>query len=188
MDPEQAAKVQPVTVDLKHGKRAVIQPLRQSDSEALATFYARVPLRDKRFYYPHPLDREQALKKAASAGSPFFVCLTMFVAGEIVGYAWYTWESAESEASGFGICVLPEFQEVGAGTCLMRRLLELAECIGPPRMHLTVQKANTRALRLYHRMGFRVVREGVRQALLGFPEEPQYWMVRDTRAEDAPAR
>ena len=65
----------------------------------------------------------------------------------------------------------------------MTRLAEIARHIGPPVMHLTVQKANARAFALYGKMGFRVIREQTRRATpeRGWPEEPEYAMERAVR-------
>jgi ribosomal protein S18 acetylase RimI-like enzyme len=85
--------------------------------------------------------------------------------------------------SHFGLCIRRGLQASGAGNALMTRLLEVAKEIGPPVMGLTVQKANARAVALYTKMGFRVVREQMRgpMAVDGFPPEPEYYMERRTR-------
>jgi ribosomal protein S18 acetylase RimI-like enzyme len=96
--------------------------------------------------------------------------------GKIVGYAWYAWQEAESEKSVFGICIRRGYQEVGTGQAVMRRVLEIAESVGPATMTLTVQKANARAVALYTKMGFRPVRDQERPACYGFDAEPEYYM------------
>ena len=63
----------------------------------------------------------------------------------------------------------------------MRRLLEIAQTVGPLVISLTVQKANPRAIRLYRTMGFRLVREQTRPASNWFPAEPEYYMERATQ-------
>jgi len=50
-------------------------------------------------------------------------------------------------------------------------------------MSLTVQLANNRAVALYHKMGFTIVREQMRAAseACGFPAETEYYMERRVR-------
>jgi len=178
MTPETQAQYPPITVTLKDGTPAVIRPLSPNDGEALAAFYAAVPREDLRFYCPHPLDREHALRNAARAHGPHEVVLVLDAGDGIGGYAWYRWEHDDAEKSGFGICIGRPYQELGAGTALMTRLLEIARTVGPPIMCLTVQLANVRAVKLYTRMGFQVVREQMleRDPSSDFPSEPEYYM------------
>lgn len=182
MVPELITTFPLISVQLKDGSRAAIRPLSDGDGEALAVFYAGVPLDDIRFYCPHPLDREHALCNAAKAYSPTEVVLVLDTAGGIGGYAWYRWSEGDA-LSGFGICISRAFQGQGVGRLLMTRLLEIAETVGPPVMTLTVQRANARAVQLYQSMGFQVVREQIRQhdPALGFPEEPEFYMERRVR-------
>ena len=167
-----------VAATLKDGRGVVIRPIRTDDGEALADFYASVPPEDVRFYSPHPLDRENAFRKAAAADAPFSVVLLAEAAeGRIAGYGWFRWDGDAAPRSGFGICIRREFQNVGLGGELMARLNEIARVLGPPVMGLTVQKANARGVALYQKMGFRPVREQLR----GGDGEPEYYMERRVR-------
>jgi ribosomal protein S18 acetylase RimI-like enzyme len=165
-------------VTLRDRTGATIRPLDAADGEALADLYASLRPVDKRFYFPHPLTREEALKTAARATSPDFACLVVECGdGSLAGYAWFQWEPG-AERSVFGICVRPEMQERGVGGALLAVINRLAERVGPGVMSLTVQKANTRALALYRKMGFSEVRDQS-SALNG---EPEFYMERQTRA------
>jgi ribosomal protein S18 acetylase RimI-like enzyme len=181
-------------VVLANGVRAAMRLLRTSDAEALGDFYESVPPQDYRFYRGRPLTRAHADTMAATADRPDSVVLVLVAApapepspqapppahpplAVVGGYAWYRWQDRAGR-SVFGICIKPEFQHLGAGTALMTRLLEIAHEVGPPVMSLTVQKANPRALRLYRKMGFRIVREQMRPATEWFPAEPEYYLER----------
>mgnify|MGYP001583934987 CR=1 FL=1 len=180
MTPEQQKRFPPAPATLKDGTTVTLRPLLPDDGERLGDFYESIPRTDIRFYCPHPLTREKARENAGKALSPCEAVLVMETAGgEIGGYAWFRWQEGAG-LSHFGICVRRGFQENGAGGALMARLLELAQEIGPPVMALTVQKANTRAVALYMKMGFRIVREQMRgpMAIAGFPPEPEYYMER----------
>lgn len=179
MTPEDQGKFPPIQATLKNSISVTLRPLLPQDGEAMAEFYAAIPLHNIRFYGPYPLDRENALANAEKATSPDEVVLVMESPdSRIAGYAWYRWEGEEAADSVFGICIRPEFQECGAGGLLMTRLLEIAKSIGPPVMTLTVQLANVRALALYTRMGFIKVREQMchRERPLGFEDEAEYYM------------
>jgi len=178
MKPEDIERFPAQKMVLRDGRIVTLRGLRPDDGEALARFYEAIPREDMRFYSPHPLDREHALRNAAKAHSPTEVVLVLETPeGEIGGYAWYRWHDEGAERSTFGICVARPYQGVGAGRALMQRLLEIAHHIGPPVIGLTVQLANERALRLYREMGFEVVRQQVRDArAFGFDPEPEYYM------------
>ncbi len=178
MNPDEAVAFPAVNVALKDGRSATLRLLGRTDGEALAAFYAAVPPDDVRFYCPHPLTKPEALKKAASADDSRFVCLVgVAEKGDIAGYAWYRWQADDSPSSGFGICIRRDFQGSGLARALMADLLKIAARVGPPVMHLTVQKANPRAVALYRKMGFTVVREQVRD----FDNEPEYCMERKVK-------
>ena len=70
--------------------------------------------------------------------------------------------------------------DAGLGQTMMTRLLHIAERVGLPVMGLTVQKANRRALALYRKMGFRIVREQVRGQVEELAPEPEVYMERET--------
>ena len=130
MTPEHQARFGPLPAALRDGTSATIRPLRETDADALAEFYAAVPPEDNRFYAPHPLDRDHARQNAAAALSPTQVVLVLEPpTGGIGGYAWFRWEEG-ADRSGFGICLRRDFQGSGAGRLLMQRLLEIAPEIG----------------------------------------------------------
>ena len=188
MTPQDRERFAASSVVLANGSRVLIRPLRTSDTQALGDFYASVPAQDYRFYHNGPLTREYAETMAATADRPDRVALVLVPApggrrrhipDSIGGYAWYRLQDG-AERSVLGICMGPRFQNLGAGTALMKRLLEIAHAVGPPVISLTVQKANPRAIRLYRRMGFEIVREQTRAASNWFPAEPEYYMERPT--------
>lgn len=180
MTQEDQQRYPPISAMLKSGASVTIRPLSTDDTDSLAAFYESIPREDYRFYCPHPLDREHAVTNAAKALAPDEVVLVAETANsEIAGYAWYRWQEGK-ESSGFGICIRRDHQNSGAGGALMTRLFEIARTIGPPTMHLTVQRANDRGVALYRKMGFQVVREQMRAQGMAnnTPSEPEYYMER----------
>lgn len=158
---------------LRNGSEVTVRPLSIDDGVLLGDFYESIPERDFHFYSPHGLTRENAEKKAKMALAPNFVCLVIETElNEIAGYAWYSWESNSSRESVFGICIKPDYQGIGSGRLLMERLLETAKTSGPSIMSLTVQLANKRAVALYSDIGFKIIREQLRET----DNEPEYYM------------
>lgn len=178
MTPETLALFPPVAATLKNGARARIRALAADDGEALAAVYASLPMDSLRFYGPALHGRERALQVAADAGSPSAVVLVLEVDDGLGGYAWYSWKNESDDRSHFGICIGASWQSQGAGTALLTRLLTIAKTVGPPVMSLTVQLANTRAVKLYTRLGFRIVREQLchRPPDSPWEPEPEYYM------------
>lgn len=182
MNPAERRRFGPTHATLKHGSTVTLRVLMPDDGDALGDFYESVPREDFRFYCPHALNREEAARKAARADDEQFVCLVAVDdAVRIAGYAWYEWHGPDSGVSGFGICIRREFQGLGLGESIMRRLFEIASEVGPPRMCLTVQKANERAVQLYQKLGFAPVREQECGERWGFAPEPEYYMERAAR-------
>ncbi len=162
----------PVEASLKNNIKVVVRPLGPEDGPALGDFYEAVPKEDFHYYCPHPLTREKAMEKAGHSQQPNLVCLVIEMdQGEIGGYAWYRWKSPEAERSGFGMCIRRNFQNLGVGKALLGHILEIAARRGPAIITLTVQKSNPRAVALYKKMGFQIVRDQVRN-----DREPEFYM------------
>jgi [ribosomal protein S18]-alanine N-acetyltransferase len=71
---------------------------------------------------------------------------------DIVGYAILS--VAAHEAHVLNVCVAPSLQGAGHGRRLMKRLMDLARWHRAERVFLEVRPSNTRAIALYHDMGF----------------------------------
>jgi len=185
MLPHQQLQFPAVPAQLKNGVAATLRPLTTSDGAALAEFYASIKWGEYRHYCPYPLAALTAKKNAASADLDG--CATIVLVGtdgRIGGYAWFRWDAAAApRESVFGICVRGEYQNCGSGAALMKRIAEVAREVGPGVMSLTVQLANPRAVALYKKMGFAVVREQMRDenTAAGLEAEPEYYMERVTR-------
>jgi ribosomal protein S18 acetylase RimI-like enzyme len=186
MRPEDQPRFSAVSTTLKDGREVVLRLLAVDDVEALADFYDSLPRATWRFYCPPRLTRDDAAMRARWANQTTFVCLVAEdgTTGHVVGYNWYQWKEEGSRISVFGICLREAYRGVGLGRALMARLLEIAEEVGPPVMSLTVQLANPRAVALYQKMGFRIVREQEREKVADFEAEPEYYMEQSIRDQE----
>ncbi len=85
------------------------------------------------------------------------------VAGKVVGACWVRttdeYGHIDNSTPSFSISVLEAYRGQGLGGAMMRRMLDELRDAGYPRSSLSVQKENP-ALRLYERLGFRIVGEG----------------------------
>ncbi len=173
----------PVRVTLRDGRDMIVRLLDSADGEAMGEFYASIPVEDNRYYIgPTGTTADNARLRAAGADNALEVALVLEGRdGKIYGEAWYRWEAPEAAKSMFGICISRQCQNCGAGRAIMTRLLEVARCCGPAIMTLTVQKENVRAVALYMRMGFAIIREQLRPARPDCPPLPEYYMELQTR-------
>jgi [ribosomal protein S18]-alanine N-acetyltransferase len=81
-----------------------------------------------------------------------YQCWVLAHAAEIIGYGILT--VAAGEAHVLNVCVATAEQGGGHGTRLMRRLIDLARWHRAQRIFLEVRPSNTRAVKLYHQLGF----------------------------------
>ena len=96
------------------------------------------------------------------------------VDGEVVGACWVRttdeYGHIDSATPSFSISIYKPYRGRGIGTAMMSRMLDELLEAGYTRASLSVQKENP-ALRLYERMGFRIVGDGA--------DETEWLMVRD---------
>ena len=87
--------------------------------------------------------------------------------GNPVGVAWvrlmksygYVYGYVDNDTPEFSISLLPEYRGKGIGTVLLSELLDSLKMKNCRYVSLSVQKANTAALRLYRKAGFRIDRK-----------------------------
>ena len=65
------------------------------------------------------------------------------------------WPGLQEYPAHLHIDLLPPFQGAGYGRAMMETFYATAAQAGAAGVHVTVAKANTRALGFYHRLGFR---------------------------------
>lgn len=99
--------------------------------------------------------------------------------GKVVGACWVRMTAEYGHVDGqtpsFSISLFKEYRSQGAGTALMQRMIEELEEAGYARASLSVQKGNP-AVRLYERMGFRIVGDGA--------DETEWLMIRELKNAD----
>ena len=83
--------------------------------------------------------------------------------GNPVGVAWVrlmkSYGYVDNDTPELSISLLPEYRGKGIGTVLLSELLDSLKMKNCRYVSLSVQKANTAALRLYRKAGFRIVED-----------------------------
>ena len=119
------------------------------------------------------------MENASKAESPYEIVLVAENENKnIIGYTWLRWKNNTSTVSTFGICISRPYQGLGLAKKIIIKLLKISKQIAPSTIHLTVQKANKKALKLYLSMGFQIIKEQMREAnpQYGFEAEAEYLM------------
>ena len=85
------------------------------------------------------------------------------VDGVVVGACWVRttdeYGRIDDSTPSFSISLYKQYRNLGVGTAMMSRMLDELRASGYARTSLSVQKQNP-ALRLYERLGFRIVGDG----------------------------
>lgn len=129
------------------------QPLGAEHTTALAGFFERLRKSgDEAFFHPHPLTAEEAQKRAVYSGRDFYCVLTE---GErILGYGMLRGWDEGYEIPSLGIAMDAAARGHGHGRKLMGYLHAEAGRRGAKRIRLKVSRENTKAVNLYHSLGY----------------------------------
>lgn len=175
----------PCEIKLKDRSTATVRGLDIGDRDGFADFYESIPQESLRFYCPHPLNRESAVKFVEQACQGKFSALVLNCGktGKIAGVCWAKLPGKNHDCAVLGICLLPEFRGLGAGRILLETLLDILAHNGIKRVRLTVQLANPGAVKLYWQCGFEVIEEHMRPELknYGLAPEPEYLMEKNLK-------
>ena len=104
------------------------------------------------FFHPHPLDRDEAVRRSSYAGKDYY-CLA-YLGSRPAGYGMLRgWDEGYAEPS-LGIALLPEFQGRGLGRKLTEHLHGVASARGAASIRLKVYTRNQAARSLYLKLGY----------------------------------
>ncbi len=126
---------------------------------------------------PRSVIRDDPKCRAAYEGfgeRPDDRALVAEVDGNVVGACWVRttdeYGHIDDATPSFSISLFEQYRGCGIGTALMTRMLDELQSAGYARTSLSVQKENP-ALRLYERLGFRIIGNGA--------DESEWLMVRE---------
>jgi RimJ/RimL family protein N-acetyltransferase len=146
------------TVTLKAGNAVRLATYRPEDKEALVSMYASMSPEAVKWGLP-PYDRARIERWTSDLTNN--ITLLARSGERVVGHLQMfriPYERRKGVADLF-IYIHQDFQNVGLGTVMMRRAIELAKEGGLHRIGLSVVADNHRAIKVYEKVGFK--REGV---------------------------
>jgi RimJ/RimL family protein N-acetyltransferase len=152
-------------VALKNGKAIKLALYRPEHKEALIAMYASMSPEAIKWGLP-PYDRARIERWTSDLANSITVLarLDERVVGHLQMFR-IPFERRKGVAELF-IYIHQDFQNVGLGTAMMKRAIEIAKERGFHRLGLTVVADNHRAIKVYEKVGFR--REGIaRDAFYG---------------------
>lgn len=125
---------------LAENPELLFRPMRKADLKAIASIEQRA------YEFPwEPLTFKDCLKAGYS-------CWVVERAHAVVAYGILTIGAGESHI--LNICIDPTLQGKGLGRLLMEKLMAVAKGHRAEMMILEVRPSNTRAIKLYHSLGF----------------------------------
>jgi len=160
-----------VKAKLKDGRIVKIRKFRISDKEKLIEMYESLSDDAVRWGSP-PYNRER-LEKGWLSNLQNLIAIVAFYKDKIVGHA-QIFKFPNPRRKGMGDLIIylhQDFHNVGLGTAMLTKLIELAKEEGLHRVSLDVIADNKPAIRLYQKFGFKV--EGVKKEAY-FGEDGKY--------------
>ena len=145
-------------VTLKDGRKVMLRFLTADDKEKLFRMFSSMSKKALEWSMaPYTMDTVERW----ISNLPTSIALVAEYQGEIVGWASiYKFPHPRRKGLGdLGIYLHQDFHNVGLGTAMTERLLQLAKNEKMHRIELTVVGENKIALRLYEKFGFQI--EGV---------------------------
>jgi RimJ/RimL family protein N-acetyltransferase len=145
---------QPVTVTLRSGLAAVLRPLTPSDRDAYLAGFEHVgpASRRLRFHAAKPVLLASEVRYFVQVDHRDHEAIIADVDGEVLGVARFVRDRRDPGMAEIGIVVADEWQGHGAGTALLRRLVERAVEEGIERLHATVLHDNAGMFATFRRL------------------------------------
>ena len=158
--------IKPKAVQLKNGQNIVLCSPNTFDAEQLLN-HMRLTSAETEFMSRYPEEITVSVEAQSRflqmiENDPDDVMLAAYIDGRMVGNAAVTRVRSNLKyrhRANFGISLQEEVCNVGLGTLMMQEILEIVKRSAFEQLELTVFADNTRAIRLYEKVGF--VKTGV---------------------------
>jgi RimJ/RimL family protein N-acetyltransferase len=148
--------MRPTDAKLKDGRIVVIKSFKLEDKEKLIAMYESLSGDALRWALP-PYTRER-IESGWLSNLQNLIAIVAFYKDKIVGHA-QIFKFPHPRRRGTGDLVIylhQDFHNVGLGTLMLAKLLELARNEGMHKIGLRVVVDNSRAVHLYQKFGFQV--------------------------------
>jgi ribosomal protein S18 acetylase RimI-like enzyme len=136
----------------RDGSRLAIRPLTAADVPALQRFDAGLSAATRALFLPHAYDTTTLLRYAARHAAGQDLILLLANGTDVVGY-FFLWEF-DQPVPLLGVGLADAWQGRGLGEPMLRHLIAAAARADRRGVELTTVTTNTRALRLYRKVGF----------------------------------
>lgn len=152
------------TYELRDKRKLEIRCPTTADAKQMLTTYKKICSESNNLSrgpeeFSIPLKKERLYIKSMNI-SPRNLILLAFVDGQYIGNADIVIKSSLSRdrhRCTLGIALLNEFTGLGIGTILIEELADAAKFVGYEQMELDVVSTNTKAKRLYEKLGFKTI-------------------------------
>ena len=152
-------------ITLKNGKKAILQSPIESDAEQLLNMIKQAcGETDYLTRYPEEwsitVEQEQRwINNFAVAESG--VCIVCYINGIIAGNCQINFGCGikTKHSATIGISILKDYWGLGIGSAMFEEMIEIAKERGVEIIELGVIESNERALKLYEKYGFKIVRK-----------------------------
>jgi ribosomal protein S18 acetylase RimI-like enzyme len=141
----------------RNGGRLLVRRVTPADIPALQRFNAALSTSTRDFFLPHAYDETTLVAIVERNGSGRDRAYVLTHAGEVVGY-FFLWEF-DCAVPVLGIGLADAWQGQGLAEPMIRVLVGDAGATSRDAIELTTVPENTRAIRLYRRVGFEDVGE-----------------------------
>jgi RimJ/RimL family protein N-acetyltransferase len=128
--------------------------VQENDVDELYTLLNGLTDTAKRFFHPHPFDKQTIRTICSSENDHYFV---MLLDKRIIGYSML--RLFGYEIPSFGCCIRTGYEGQGYGTRFTIWALSKAKELGYKKIILKTYKDNIRALKLYQKTGFKITGE-----------------------------
>lgn len=148
----------PRTVILK-GVQAVLRPLKQTDEERLLSFFRRIPVEDRALLKDNVSDPTVIKSWCASIDYSRVFPLLALVGDRVIADATLHFDRSGwmRHVARVRVVVDPEFRGMGVASTLVCELIEVAPGFKVEFLDAEFLSAQTAAIRLFERLGFRRV-------------------------------
>jgi len=152
-----------IQIPLTKGGTLILRPVTASDNEFLLTVYASTRA-EELAQVEWPEGQQQAFlswqfdmqRREYDARFPDAEYSLILIDEEPAGRIWIGCDAGQIRL--LDIALLPNFQNRGAGTALLRRLMEQSTAARKPLRHM-VFVLNNNAHRFYERLGFKIIED-----------------------------
>jgi RimJ/RimL family protein N-acetyltransferase len=124
----------------------------KNDVNELFILLNDLPANAKKFFHPHPFDKQTVTGICTSKKDYYYV---MEENDKIIGYSFL--RLFGYEIPSYGCCIRNEYQSEGYGTLLTKWTMKKAKKLGYEKVILKVYKTNCVALKMYKKIGFKIV-------------------------------